>query len=225
MLDAIANSLPMSIGVALSPLPIAAVLMMLLSRRATVTAPAFLAGWVLGILAVGGLVLVLPGVETERGQPTVGSAIVRLGFGALLLWLALRQWRRRPGPETTPETPRLLARLDGFGFPQAFVTGLLLAAANPKNLLLTAAGAAAIDAALTATVPLVASLLVFAALASLSVLAPVLTYFVARERSEALFGTWKEWLVRNNAAMMVVLFLVFGVLLIARGLHWLAVAA
>jgi len=48
---------------------------------------------------------------------------------------------------------------------------------------------------------------------------------VARERSQALFGTWKEWLVRNNAAMMVVLFLVFGVLLIARGLHWLAVAA
>lgn len=222
MLEAIANSLPMCVGVALSPVPIAAVLMMLLSARAVVTAPAFLAGWALGILAVGAIVLVAPGIETERGNPTDLSGILRIVFGVAMLLLAVRWWRRRPDPGRTPETPKLLARLDGFGFTQAFVAGLILSGLNPKNLLLTAAGAAAIDAALTAPAPLAASMLVFTGIASLSVAVPVFTYFVARERTEALFTTWKEWLVRNNATVMMALLVVFGTLLISRGMRVLA---
>jgi len=222
MLEALANSLPMSVGVALSPVPIAAVLMMLLSARAIVTAPAFLAGWFLGILGAGAIVLVMPGVETPGGEPTLLSGIVRIVFGVLLLLGAVRQWRRRPDPAAVPETPKLLARLDGFGFPQALFAGLLLSGLNPKNLLLTAAGAAAIDAAFTETAPMITSLLVFTGIASLTVALPVITYFVARERADALFGTWKEWLIRNNATIMLALLAVFGALLISRGLHVLA---
>jgi len=224
MLEAIANSLPMCVGVGLSPLPIAAVLMMLLSRRAVITAPAFLAGWILGILGVGAIILALPGIGSERGGPTALAGVLRIVIGVLLLLAALRQWHKRPAPDAAPETPGLLARIDGFGFPQALVTGLLLTVVNPKNLLLSVAGAVAIDAALSDTASRIAALLVFAAIASLSVALPVLIYFLARARADALFSEWKAWLIRNNYTIVLVLFVVFGVFLIARGLQVLASA-
>jgi hypothetical protein len=147
--------------------------------------------------------------------------MLRIAFGVLMLG-AILQWRKRPDPAAEPTTPELLARLDGFGLAQAFLAGLLLSGLNPQNLLLTAAGAAAIDAALTATAPMITSLLVFTGIASLTVALPVIAYFVARERADALFGTWKEWLIRNNATIMLALLTVFGTLLISRGLHVLA---
>lgn len=222
MLEAIANSLTMAAGVALSPLPIAAVMMMLLSARAGVTGPAFLAGWVAGILAVGLIVLSVPGIETEQGEPTELSGILRIVFGVLLLLLAIRQWTKRPASDAGPGTPKLLARLEGYGAAQAFMTGLLLSGVNPKNLLLTAAGAAAIDAALIDFAPQVLALLVFTAIASSSVAIPIVIHNSARERIEALFGVGKDWLIQNNTAITVVLFVVFGTLLIARGLRVLA---
>ena len=224
MLEAIANSLPMCVGVGLSPLPIAAVLMMLLSKRAAETALAFLAGWILGIIGVGAVILTVPGIETARGEPTLLSGVLRIVIGVLLLLVAIRQWRTRSATDSAPETPSLLARIDGFRFPQALLTGLLLTVVNPKNLLLTVAGAAAIDAALTDTATMVASLLVFAGIASLTVAMPVLIYFVERERADALFREWKEWLIRNNTTVVLVLLVVFGTILIARGLRVLAAA-
>jgi len=69
---------------------------------------------------------------------------------------------------------------------------------------------------------MVASLLVFAGIASLTVAVPVLIYFVERERADALFGEWKKWLIRNNTTVVLVLLVVFGTILIARGLRMLA---
>ncbi|MFF0387664.1 GAP family protein [Kitasatospora sp. NPDC004615] len=41
----IGELLPLAVGVAISPIPIIAVVLMLLSRQATRTSPGFLAGW------------------------------------------------------------------------------------------------------------------------------------------------------------------------------------
>ena len=222
MLEAIANSLPMSVGVAMSPLSIAFVMVMLSTNRARVNAPAFVVGWVTGILVVGIIVLVAPGIETSDGEPTVVSGVIRMVLGALLLLLAVGQWRNRPAPDAPIATPKLLARLDGIGAVHAFVTGLLLSGASPMNTVLIAAGAAAIDMALLDFAPQVMALLAFAAIASLTVALPVAVYFLARQRAEALFHTWKEWLIRNNTTMLIALMIVFGTLLIWRGLRVVA---
>jgi hypothetical protein len=66
MTEAIGNSLPMAVGVGLSPIPVALVITLLMSAREKISAPAFLLGWILGILTVGAIVLVLPGINTVR---------------------------------------------------------------------------------------------------------------------------------------------------------------
>ena len=53
IMEAIGKSLPMAVGVTLSPLPVAAVMMILMATQATTSAPAFLLSWILGILTVG----------------------------------------------------------------------------------------------------------------------------------------------------------------------------
>jgi hypothetical protein len=222
MLEAIAGSLPLSVGVALSPLPIAAVIIMLMTARARANAPAFLLGWIVGILAVGVVAFVMPGIETARGEPTRLSGVIRVVLGVVLLLLSWRQWRQRPAPDAPVEVPRLLARLDQIGVAQSLTTGFLLSGVNPKNLLLVAAGAATIDASMLAVREQIIALLVFTTIASLTIALPIAGYFLARQSVEGMFGRWKDWLIRNNITVLIVLLLVFGTLLISRGIKILA---
>ena len=53
MREAIGDVLPLGVGVALSPIPIIAVTLMLVSRRARANGPLFVLGWLLGLAVVG----------------------------------------------------------------------------------------------------------------------------------------------------------------------------
>ena len=57
--SAISSILPQAIGVAISPVPIIAVILILFSQRARSNGPAFLVGWVLALAVVGSIVLIL----------------------------------------------------------------------------------------------------------------------------------------------------------------------
>jgi anti-anti-sigma factor len=57
--EAIGGSLPLAVGIALSPIPIMAVVLMLTSRKAKVNGPAFVVDWLLGLGVVGAIVLAL----------------------------------------------------------------------------------------------------------------------------------------------------------------------
>ena len=217
--DAISSSLPMSVGVALSPIPVAAILIILMSARAGTNALAFLLGWMAGILTIGLVVSLMPGLLTARGEPTQLSGLTRVGLGVALLLLAGRQWRQRPAPEGVVKVPPLLAHLDSIGLMQSSITGFLLSAIHPKNLILNAAGAAAIDASLAGSGAQYIALVIFAFIASVTIGAPIAVYFVARRKAGAILGRWKDWLIRNNVQVMVALLLLLGGLLIARGLH------
>jgi len=58
---AIGASLPLAVGITLSPVPIIAVVLMLTSRRAKVNGPAFVLGWLIGLGIVGAIVLAVAG--------------------------------------------------------------------------------------------------------------------------------------------------------------------
>ena len=161
--NAIGSILPQVIGVAMSPIPIMAVILMLFSKRARTNGPAFLTGWVLDLTIVGSVVLVLAG-----GTPSTLSYAIHL----LLLFLAVRNWQQRPKEGETPEMPQWMATVDSFTAGRAFGLSALLAGANPKNLALAAALSIA-QAGLSGAQPWIA-LAVFVLLASISVATPVL---------------------------------------------------
>lgn len=211
------GSLPLAIGVALSPFPVTAVIIILMSARARTHAPAFVLGWIAGILTVGIITFVIPGIDTERGEPTVLSGWLMIVLGTLLLFLSVRQWVQRPAPNKQVEPPKFLASLDQNSVHKLLVTGFLLSAATPKNFLLTTAGAARIDASMLGPGAQAIVLMVFAAVGSLGVGLPVVAIFLGRRRATSVLGRLKDWLIRNNVTMIILLLLVFGVVLISRG--------
>jgi hypothetical protein len=72
--QSIVEILPMAITIAVFPIPIVAVIVMLVSPRGPRLGPAFLIGWMLGLIVVGGIALFVADaadVENEdSGSPT-----------------------------------------------------------------------------------------------------------------------------------------------------------
>lgn len=77
MSEAIGQVLPLGVGVAVSPVPIIAVVLMLGTPRGSANGPAFVLGWVFGLVVVGTIVLLASsaGEASEDGEPAtwVGS--------------------------------------------------------------------------------------------------------------------------------------------------------
>jgi threonine/homoserine/homoserine lactone efflux protein len=213
--------LPLAIGIAISPIPIIACILMLFSARARVNGPAFLVGWVLGVAVVTTLVVVLSdasaATDDSASGPSLGDLVILLlGIGAILL--GLRQWRGRPKPGEDPAMPSWMAAIDGFAPGKAFGFGFLLSAVNPKNLGLAAAAGLVIDEAVANGGNAPAMEVVFVVLASLSIAVPVVYMLVGGDGAKKTLDGWRTWLTAHNAAVMAVLFIVIGAKLVGSGL-------
>jgi len=214
--------LPLAFGVALSPIPVAAVIIMLMTPAARVNAPLFLVSWMAGLTVIGVAVFLLPGLETRRGDPTMVAGILRGALGLLLLGMAIRQWRARPEAGKPVPTPPWMARVHGFGPAQAAGLGVLLTAVHPKNLPLTIAAAAMIDESRLLPGQQAVGLLVFVVLASTSVGIPVMIFLLFGRAADQPLARAKEWLVAHNAVVTALLLLVFGTLLVTGAIRILS---
>lgn len=218
MQEAIGQSLPIAVGVLVSPMPIVALVLMLVSRHAASNGTAFVLGWVAGIFALGTLVALLAGGATSGSEePPTWAAVLKVALGALLLLLAVRSWRGRPGEGETAPVPKWMEALDEFNAVKAFGTGVLLGSVNPKNLLLVVSAATTIASATSETDQQVVAMVVFTVVASLGVLVPFGIYLVTGERAAELLGSIKGWMIAHNAAIMTVLLLVLGVKMVGDG--------
>ncbi len=222
--DAIGQILPFAVGVALSPIPIVAVVLMLVTRRARSNGPAFVAGWLTGLAIVGAIVLSISSGAgaTDSSGPATWVSVLELVLGLLLLLVAIRQWRGRPKGDEEAATPKWMATIDSFGPGKAYGAGAVLSGANPKNLLLAVGAAAAIAKTGVSTSEEIVSYAVFAVLATLGVAIPVVLYFVMGERSKAILEGLKDWMEQHNAAIMAVLCLVIGAKLIGDAIGGLS---
>ena len=175
MRQAISEILPYAVGVAISPVPIIAVILMLFSNRAKTNGPAFLLGWVLGlgvVVAVAYSIADASNVATDSSASD-GSSTVQVVLGVVLLVLALRNWRKRPGPGEEAAMPKWMATIDAFTPIKALGLAVLLSAVNPKNLILSIGAAAAVAQDGPTTSDATVALVVFVVLASLSIAVPV----------------------------------------------------
>ena len=216
---AIGQILPFAVGVAISPVPIIAVILILFTPLARRNGPAFAAGWVAALFLVCGItILVASGgdVATES-TPSDAAYAVKFLLGAVLLLLALNQWRRRPGEGEASRMPGWMQTIDSFTPPKSFGMGVLLAGVNPKNLLLSVGSGLTIAQQDPSSAGALGALVAFVIVASATVAGPVLYYLLAGPTAEGQLDSLKAWLIQNNAAVMTVLLLIFGAVLIGQG--------
>jgi threonine/homoserine/homoserine lactone efflux protein len=217
--DAIGAVLPAAVGVALSPIPIVAVILMLGTPRARTNGPAFALGWIAGLTVVSVIVLVLFGGADDSGSTTSDTVEWgKVALGVLFLGMAWRQWKKRPHAGETAPMPKWMAAVDHFTPIRALVLGVGLSAVNPKNLALTLAASASIaQAGLSAGDDAIA-IAIFVVLGSVTVAGSVLFYLVARDRAEEPLASIKVFMIQHNAVIMLVILLVLGAKLIGDGI-------
>jgi threonine/homoserine/homoserine lactone efflux protein len=148
-------------------------------------------------------------------------SILEVVAGALLLLVALRQWRGRPRDESEPELPKWMEAIDAFRAQKAAGAGVLLSAVNPKNLLLTVSAAAAIAQTGIGAGEQAIALAVFVLVGTLGPAVPVAIYFGMGRRAVHVLDELKTWMERHNAAIMAVLCLLIGAKLIGDGISGL----
>ena len=220
MRQAIGDILPLAVGVAISPVPIIAVILMLFSAKAKSNGVAFLLGWIVGLGVVSAVVYTIADSANTSSSSSASdsSSTARVILGVVLLLMAMRHWRSRPGPGETAPMPKWMAAVDTITPPKAFGLAFLLSAVNPKNLLLTAGAAAAVAQAGVSSTDAVITLAIFVVLASLTIAVPVILALVGGDKVASLLNEWKAWLSDNNATVMSILLLVFGVVLVGQGI-------
>lgn len=216
MTEAFGQILPFALVIALSPIPLVAVIAMLFSRRAVPNGLGFLLGWIM-VVAAGLVAFTALASTTDLGsndEPSTTATVVRGVLGLLLVAGAVKTWRGRSDPDEDVAMPAWMARIETIGPVGAFGLALLLGGVNPKNLAMNLAAAATLAAAELSRSELAVEMALYTGVASASVAVIVGYRLLTGERGAATLERMRGWLVANDATVMSVLFLVFGVKLL-----------
>lgn len=217
---AIGEILPLALGIAISPIPIIAAILMLLSPKARVTSVGFLLGWTTGIVVAVTVFTLLSSIipKDDPGGAKPVKGIVSLVLGVAVLLLAVKQWRGRPRGDQKPALPKWMRAIDEVTFPVALGLGFLLSALNPKNLIMGAGAGVDIGSASLDAGSIVVVIVVFTLVAACTVAVPVIAYLLAAAQLRGPLDRLRGWLEKENAVIMAVLLLVIGVSMIGKGI-------
>ena len=204
---------------AISPVPIIAVILMLFSQRARSNGSAFLVGWVLALVVVGSIVLVL----ANLGKISAAAHRPPWRTCSSCCSACCSSFCPSGNGEAVPKKAKSHRCPNGWrpltsSLPEKLLVCCLAGRREPKNLALTLAAALSIAQAGLSGAQAWIVLAVFVIIASLTVAVPVLYYLFAGQSAEKTLNSWKAWLVANNATVMFILLLVLGMLLLGQGL-------
>jgi hypothetical protein len=211
-LDAAALVLPLAMGVALSPFPVVAAILILSAPRAATAGPAFAAGFVAGLAVLTALAMALLDGAGGTGAVAGGLRLV-VGFG--LVVAAAVKWR---GRTRSRAAPRWLSALEDVGPPRALGIGAALGGVNPKNLAFAAGAAGTVAGLGLDGQDAVGPGLAFVLLGSASVLGATAFRLAAGARAVRSLGAVKAFMIDSGPVILAVVFAILGVKLVGEGL-------
>ena len=202
-----------ALGIAASPFPIIPAILLLFTPRPRTTTGAFLLGWVLGIVVATTTFAALAALIEPRDEAPAWISWTRISLGLVLILLGVRQWATRREKAAAPAWMQAISDATPA---RALRLGLLLSGANPKVLLLTAAGGLEIDSTGLSRSATVVTIAAFAAVAASTVSIPLVLHAMMGERMLGPLSKAKDWLGLHNAAIMAVVITVIGVYLVVK---------
>lgn len=215
----IAALIPLALAIAASPVPIAGMLLILLSPNGFASGAWFVIGWCVGIaFAASGLSYVsslLPDIHAPR--MLWADALVPIVVGGLLIVAGVIQWRKRPARGAEVQLPKWMAAFERLKPGRAAVIGFAYAAFRPKSLVMAAAAGVVILRSADDVASALVWLLIFTVLASATMIAPVLAYGFGGHTVRDGLNRSRRWLVGNVAVITTIALLALGVALVVIG--------
>jgi hypothetical protein len=218
MWQALGALLPIAVAVALSSVPLTVTILILLSPNRGRAALPFLVGWVIGVAAV--IILSAAGAaalaKPLRRGPDMAVVVLEIVIGAALMVLAAIYLRRR-SPAGGTGLPRWLAAVDSFGPVVCFAIAVVLSL-RPKGLLLGVAGGLALSAASLNADDAVLLIIIYTAIATSTVVVPIIASLIAPQRMEPKLISARDWLIVNGRIVTSVMMFMIGVVILGYGL-------
>ena len=218
MRQVLGDLFPYAVPVALSPLPIIAVVMLLLAPAGGRGGLAFLLGRVATLFATALMFAALAGAVDGPGRGEI-RAWLRILLGLLLMAGAAAVWRkdRAAGDATAPKGP--LAAIDRATPAAALRLGAVLTVVNVKELAFALGAGAIIGGAELGPGQLAGAALAFAAIAGLGVAVPVAALLAGGTGVRGRLAAVRDWLLRYQAVAIAAVPLVIGAMLIGSGIE------
>jgi hypothetical protein len=215
---ALGEVVPLAFAVIISPMPLVAVITLLLGPRGRRNAVAFTLAFVVSFFV---LTLALSSgskgtTENDSFFAQVFHIVIGFAFAALFFYLAFRSWQKRPKKDQKPVEPKWLAAMDSFGPAKSAGLGLLLGVANIKNVPIAIAAGSVIGSVDMAWSLVFLCSAVFAVVSSLGLILLTVVGGSTSPRIGGGLASAKAGLIRHNAIILAVLFVLLGALQLGR---------
>lgn len=210
--DAIGQMLASAVGIAISPLPLIAVILMLATPKGRGNGIAFAAGWVISLAALVTVIVLAGSGGAASGDdgPASWTLWLKLGLGVLFLIMGVKQWKDRPREGHAGEPPGWMKAIDRFTPGKSAGLAAALAVANPKNLVLAVGGAVSIAASTASADGKAVAAVLMVLIALLCTLLPLGVHLLGGPKSAKVLGEWKAWMAAHNAAIMTTVLIVLA---------------
>lgn len=223
---ALADVLPFAFGLLAAPLPVVAVILLLMGDAGRAKPLVFLVAWFATAFVI---VFVVALGTASRGSAAAGGTSpawvswVRIALGVLMVAIALRTLRTRLArdPDAPPVPPAWLTSIGKLGAGKVAGMAVLLAAVNPKGLAMLLGAGAAIGAYDLGAAGDAATAVVFAVIGSLGVLVPVVVVAALGDHARHGLDRAHTWLIVHNDTVTVTVLFTFGAVFVSKGAHGL----
>jgi hypothetical protein len=209
--------IPLALVVAVSPLSIIPAVLVLQAPRPRPTSMAFLGGWLLGLSALTALFVAGSGVlgGMHKAPPTWASWL-RVVLGSALIVFGIYRWLTRHGHTESPAWMRSFATISPR---RAGITGLALVVVRVEVLIMCLAAGLDIGTSGLGVAGQLTCAVFFVALCASTVAIPVLAYAGAGHRLDDTLARLKDWMEKNNAALLAVVLVLIGLMVLYNGIH------
>jgi len=211
--------LPFALGIAINPASIVAAILLLTSSRGLTKGLAYVTGWLLGLMTLVIAMVLLVSTPGFKRMSTTGefTAWVMLVIGLTLLIMAFVQWRQRPPADAKIPFDWLRAVPRATSF-MALAAGLFFGLFNMKNLLLMTAAAVVISEGSLGLDDSIRLVLLFVAIATAGIAAPLIVSFTDNEHSGPILADWENGLSVHNVTITCIVMVIIAVQMLGLGL-------
>ncbi len=211
--------LPLMIGAAVVPVPIMIVLLLLSNRGGLAKGIAFVGGAILVRLAQGiafGWIFASdPAATTEAGGNLIVSTLL-IVIGVLMLINAFKKWTKEADPDEPP--PKWIAALGGLSALKVFGMGLAVVLLSGKQWVFTLGAIGVLEKAHLGPPTSAGLFLCYVLVAQAVGLVAVIASALSPQRAGGAIVAARAWLERNNRPIFTVVYLVFGLFFLYKGI-------
>ena len=213
----LATLIPLALVVSISPLSVIPAVLVLQTPKPRPTGLAFLAGWMLGLVALTAIFITSSdALSGLHNKPPVWASWTRVVLGLGLIVFGIYRWMHRAGHT---ESPKWMRSFETLTPPRGALFGLALTVVRVEVLTMCALAGLAIGSGNLGRAGEVITGAIYVAVAGSTVAIPVLAYAAAGHRLDAPMARLKDWMERNNAAMLAAVLVLIGGMVLYHGVN------